>query len=153
MSLCSSSVGHGATSRANSLLTSSGNSERIKRGKEGKMIVNFDLLVAETAKAFQVEAEDILGPRRTALASVARHVVMALWADHHPYQDASNRCNRGCHSTAMWARQRVLNMAEIDHSFALIVAGISKRCQYGQDELPEETPSEEEKVQFFSVSA
>jgi hypothetical protein len=53
----------------------------------------------------------------------------------------------------MWARQRVLNMAEVDKSFALIVAGISKRCQYGRDELPEETPTEEEKVQFFSVSA
>ena len=122
-------------------------------GKGRKMIVDFDLLLSETAKAFQIGAEDILGPRRTMTASMARHVVMALWADHHPYQDASNRCNRRCHSTSMWARQRVLNAAEIDPSFALLVAGISKRCQHGASELPEAETKEEERIQLFSVSA
>jgi chromosomal replication initiation ATPase DnaA len=97
------------------------------------MIVDFDLLVRETAGVFGVSAEDILGPKRTKLASMARHVVMACWADHHPYQDTANRCNRTCHSTVIWARQRVLNEAEMDVSFAVMLNAISRRCQYGAE--------------------
>lgn len=117
------------------------------------MIADFDLLVEETSLAFMVDPEDILGPRRTKLASLARHVVMALWADFHPYQDASSRCNRGCHSTAMWARQRVLNMAEIDEHFASIVKIIARRCQhnFSTEEKPE--IEEEKEVKYFSVCA
>ena len=102
------------------------------------MIVDFDLLVRETADVFGVSTEDILGPKRTKLASMARHVVMACWADHHPYQDAANRCNRTCHSTVIWARQRILNEAEMDVSFAKMLAAISNRCQYGAEQEPEE---------------
>jgi chromosomal replication initiation ATPase DnaA len=102
------------------------------------MIVDFDLLVRETADVFGVSAEDILGPKRTKHVSMARHVVMACWADHHPYQDTANRCNRTCHSTVIWARQRILNEAEMDVSFAKMLAAISNRCQYGAEQEPEE---------------
>jgi chromosomal replication initiation ATPase DnaA len=104
------------------------------------MIVDFDLLVRETAGVFGVSADDILGPKRTKLASLARHVVMACWADHHPYQDTADRCNRTCHSTVIWARQRVLNEAEMDVSFAVMLNAISRRCQYGAE--PEEKEKE-----------
>jgi len=117
------------------------------------MIVNFDVLLNETAKEFGVGTEDILGPRRTQLASLARHVVMALWADFHPYQDASNRCNRGCHSTAMWARQRVLNMAEMDDSFAAVVKRISRMCQHDEATEGEPEAETEKEVKYFSVCA
>ena len=119
----------------------------------GKVIANFNLLLEETAKEFGVETEDILGPRRTQTASLARHVVMALWADHHPYQDASTRCNRGCHSTAMWARQRVLNMAEIDEYFAAMVKNISKRCQHNPETKEEPEIEEETEVKYFTIYA
>lgn len=114
------------------------------------MISNFKLLLEETAKTFGVETEDILGPRRTQTVSIARHVVMALWADYHPYQEASERCNRGCHSTSMWARQRVLNMAALDDSFAAMVSGISNKCQYKPIEVEPGEPVEKI-VKNFSV--
>ena len=117
------------------------------------MIADFNLLVEETSLAFMVDPEDILGPKRTKLAALARHVVMALWADFHPYQDASSRCNRGCHSTAMWARQRVLNMAEIDESFAAIVRSISRRCQHNPETKEEPETEEEPEVKFFTICA
>jgi len=125
----------------------------ITKERRGKVIADFDLLVEETSIAFMVPPEDILGPRRTQLASLARHVVMALWADFHPYQDASNRCNRGCHSTAMWARQRVLNMAEIDDSFASILRSISRRCQHDYFAMEEPETEETKDVKYFSVCA
>ena len=114
------------------------------------MIADFNLLLEETAKAFGVETEDILGPRRTQTVSLARHVVMALWADYHPYQEASQKCNRGCHSTSMWARQRVLNMAAMDDSFAAMVSAIAQKCQYAPTETETEEPVEKI-VKHFSV--
>ena len=93
------------------------------------MIADFDKLLTETARAFDVTAEDILGPTRHKTMALARQVVMALWSDHHTYQDATNRVNRTCHNTAMYARERVLNRAEFDQNFARIVAGIAARCQ------------------------
>ena len=94
------------------------------------MINNFEKLLHETAKAFDVTPEDILGPTRHKTMALARQVVMALWSDHHAYQDATNRCNRTCHNTAMYARERVLNRAGFDPAFASIVAGIAARCQH-----------------------
>jgi len=94
------------------------------------MIANFDQLLAETAQAFDVKVEDILGPTRHKEMALARQVVMALWSDHHSFQDATNRVNRVCHNTAMYARERVLNRAELDQNFARIVAGIAARCQH-----------------------
>ena len=116
-----------------------------------RVIADFDLLLAETSKVFRVSTADILGPKRTRAASLARHVVMAIWTDYHSFQDASNRCNRGCHSTSMWARQRVLNEAEMDASLAAMIAGISRRCQHGAEpeEAPEETP--EKKVKYLEI--
>jgi hypothetical protein len=105
--------------------------------EEDEMIVDFDLLVRETADVFGVTPEDILGPKRTKHVSMARHVVMACWADHHPYQDTADRCNRTCHSTVIWARQRILNEAEMDVSFAKMLAAISNRCQFGAEQEPE----------------
>ena len=93
------------------------------------MITNFEKLLHETARAFDVTAEDILGPTRHKTMALARQVIMALWSDHHTYQDATNRVNRTCHNTAMYARERVLNRAELDQDFAWIVAGIAARCQ------------------------
>jgi predicted CoA-binding protein len=33
----------------------------------------------------------------------------------------------------IWARQRILNEAEMDLSFAKMLAAISNRCQYGAE--------------------
>ena len=116
------------------------------------MIADFNLLLEETAKALQVDAADILGPKRTKHASLARHVVMAIWADYHPFQDAANRCNRGCHSTAMWARERVLNAAGLDKSFAFMVSEISRRCQYAPETIQPEC-EQEEKAKYLEIKA
>jgi chromosomal replication initiation ATPase DnaA len=94
------------------------------------MITDFDLLLAETEAAFHVGREEILGPTRKKTPALARHVVMALWADDHAFQDAANRCNRGCHSTAMWARERVLNLSVLDESFGEIVSEIRWKSQH-----------------------
>jgi hypothetical protein len=37
----------------------------------------------------------------------------------------------------IWARQRILNEAEMDLSFAKMLAAISNRCQYGAEQEPE----------------
>ena len=97
------------------------------------MIANFDKLLTETARAFDVTEDGILGPTRHKTMALARQVVMALWSDHHAFQDATNRCNRTCHNTAMYARERVLNRAELDPNFARIVAGIAARCQHTEN--------------------
>ena len=98
------------------------------------MITDFNLLLKETADAFGVTAEAILAPGRKAHIALARQVVMALWSDHHPFQDCVDRVNRGCHNTAMHARDRILNKAEFDKGFAAVVAGIAARCQYQPQE-------------------
>ena len=97
------------------------------------MIANFNKLLQETARAFNLTEEGILGPTRHKTMALARQVVMALWSDHHAFQDATNRCNRTCHNTAMYARERVLNRAELDPNFARIVAGIAARCQHTEN--------------------
>ena len=108
------------------------------------MIADFDLLVDETALAFHVERDDILGPGRTKTQSLARHVVMAGWADYHSYQDAADKCNRLSHATAMWARERVLNMAGLDQSFAMMIAEIYRKCQYASGDMKEQEAVEPE---------
>ena len=94
------------------------------------MITDFDKLLTETARVFDVTPEAILAKGRKKTIALARQVVMALWSDHHAYQDATNRVNRTCHNTAMYARERVLNRAEFDPAFGRIVAEISARCQH-----------------------
>jgi len=96
----------------------------------GRMITDFDLLLAETARTFDVSTEEILGPSRHQTISLARHVVMALWSDHHSFPESAARCRRVCHNSAMYAREKVLNRAELDANFARLVAGISNRCQH-----------------------
>jgi len=100
------------------------------------MIANFDKLLHETALAFDVTTEGILGPTRHKTMALARQVVMALWSDHHSFQDATNRVNRTCHNTAMYARERIINRAELDPNFARIVAGIAARCQHATPSIP-----------------
>jgi len=118
------------------------------------MIADFDLLVEETALAFKVDREDILGPGRTKTPSLARHVVMAAWADYHSYQDAADRCNRLSHATAMWARERVLNMAGLDQSFAMMIAEIYRKCQYGSGEMKEpEAVEPENESKYLKIYA
>lgn len=97
------------------------------------MITDFDKLVDETARAFNVPPDEILGASRKHDPAMARHVVMALWSDYHPFQDAANRCNRNCHNSAMYARERVLNRAGYDADFARVVAGISARCKQAEE--------------------
>lgn len=108
------------------------------------MILDFDMLVVETANAFGVSVSDILGVSRKKNPSFARHVVMALWADDHPYQDAADRCNRNCHSTVIFAREKIFHASQLDESFSRLVRAISQRCQYGAEE-PGELPEDEEK--------
>lgn len=111
------------------------------------MINNFEKLLHETAKAFDVTEADILGPTRHKTMALARQVVMALWSDHHAYQDATNRCNRTCHNTAMYARERVLNRAGFDPAFASIVSGIAARCQHTAENPSDSTGLEPEPME------
>ena len=94
------------------------------------MITDFQKLLAETARVFDVTPEVILAKGRKKEIALARQVVMALWSDHHSFQDATNRVNRTCHNTAMYARERIINRAELDPNFARLVAGIAARCQH-----------------------
>ena len=94
------------------------------------MITDFQKLLAETARVFDVTPEVILAKGRKKEIALARQVVMALWSDHHSFRDATNRVNRTCHNTAMYARERILNRAELEPNFARIVAGIAARCQH-----------------------
>lgn len=94
------------------------------------MITDFQKLLAETARIFDVTPEIILANGRKAEIALARQVVMTIWSDHHSFQDAANRVNRTSHQTAMHARERIINRAELDPSFARIVAGIAAQCQH-----------------------
>lgn len=122
------------------------------------MITNFDLLVTETALVFDIPADEILGHSRKKEVTLARHVVMTLWADDHSYKDTANRCERGCHSTVIHAREKILNKAGLDHSLAYMMSKISRRCQYGADEIneaeeEEEEPAPIENVKFLQFNA
>lgn len=97
------------------------------------MITDFQKLLTETARAFDVTPEVILAKGRKKEIALARQVVMALWSDHHSFQDATNRVNRTCHNTAMYARERIINRAELDPNFARLVAGIAARCQHAEN--------------------
>ena len=111
------------------------------------MITDFDLLVTETARVFNISADEVLSSSRKKEPTRARHVVMALWADDHSFQDTANRCGRKCHSTVIHAREKLLNRAGIDESLASIVETISKRCQY--DANPSAIEELEEKSKFI----
>ena len=115
------------------------------------MITDFYKLVDQTALMFDVHPDEILGPSRKKEPSRARHVVMALWADHHSYQDAANRCGRKCHSTVIHAREKILNKAGIDQSLANMLEMIVARCQYGASEETTSEPRNEEK--FLEIRA
>lgn len=94
------------------------------------MITDFKKLLYETALVFDVTPDAIIAKGRKAEIALARQVVMAIWSDHHSFQDAANRVNRTSHQTAMHARERIINRAELDPNFARIVAGIAARCQH-----------------------
>jgi hypothetical protein len=115
------------------------------------VITDFYKLVDQTALMFDVHPDEILGPSRKKEPSRARHVVMALWADHHSYQDAANRCGRKCHSTVIHAREKILNKAGIDQSLANMLEMIVARCQYGASEETTSEPRNEEK--FLEIRA
>lgn len=122
------------------------------------MIMDFDLLVLETSLAFDIPTDEILSSSRKKEATLARHVVMTLWADDHSFQDTANRCKRGCHSTVIHAREKILNKAGLDHSLAYMMSKISSRCQYGADEINgieegEDEPAPIENVKFLQFNA
>lgn len=108
------------------------------------MILDFDLLVEETANVFGLSASDVLGDSRKKTPSLARHVVAALWTDDHTYEDAARKIGRLHHGSVIYAREKIFHMAQLDESFSRLVIEISRRCQYGADE-PGELPEDKEK--------
>lgn len=115
------------------------------------MITDFDLLVSETARILNVPSSEILSRSRKKEPTRARHVIMALWSDHHSFQDTADKCGRSCHSTVIHAREKLLNRAGMDQSLARIVETISARCQPGADRSAIPQPEKESKfIQFYS---
>jgi hypothetical protein len=72
-----------------------------------QLIDNADALIRAAAYVMQIEPEDITSKRRTFAVSLARKIVMTLWAESHSLQDASRIIGKTNHTNAHYARRTI----------------------------------------------
>lgn len=71
------------------------------------LIDNAPALIRAAADVMGVTPEDVTGKRKTYAASLARQIVMTLWAESHSLQASCEIVNRHHHTAALYARQKI----------------------------------------------
>lgn len=72
-----------------------------------QLIDNAQALIHAAADVMQIDPEDITSKRRTFAVSLARKIVMTLWAESHSLQDASRIVGKANHTNAHYARRTI----------------------------------------------
>jgi chromosomal replication initiation ATPase DnaA len=84
-----------------------------------QLIDNSQALIHAAADVMQIDPEDITSKRRTFAVSLARKIVMTLWAESHSLQDASRIVGKihekllHCHKTRERVRKILQKYSEI----------------------------------------
>ena len=71
------------------------------------LIDNAPALIRAAAEVMGVSPESVTGKRKTFAESLARQIVMTLWAESHSLQDSCRIVNRHHHTAAFYARQKI----------------------------------------------
>jgi len=71
------------------------------------LIDNAPALIRAAAEVMGVSPESVTGKRKTFAESLARQIVMTLWAEGHSLQASSEIVNRHHHTAAFYARQKI----------------------------------------------
>lgn len=72
-----------------------------------QLIDNAPALIHAAADVMKIDPEDITSKRRTFAVSLARKIVMTLWAESHSLQDASRIVGKANHTNAHYARRTI----------------------------------------------
>lgn len=74
----------------------------------GSMLIdNAPALIRAAADVMGVTPEAVIGKRKTFAASLARQIVMTLWAESHSLQASCEIVNRHHHTAAIYARRKI----------------------------------------------
>ena len=73
------------------------------------LIDNAPALLSAAAEVMGISAEDITGKRKTFAEALARQIVMTLWAESHSLQSACEIAGRIHHTSAVYARAKILS--------------------------------------------
>jgi len=71
------------------------------------LIDNAPALVRAAAEVMGVTPESVIGTRKTFAESLARQIVMTLWAESHSLQASAEIVNRHHHTAAFYARRKI----------------------------------------------
>jgi len=72
-----------------------------------QLIDNAPALIRAAAEVMGVDPEDITSKRRTFAISLARKIVMTLWAEAHSLQDAARIVGKSNHTSSHYARRTI----------------------------------------------
>lgn len=71
------------------------------------LIDNAPALIRAAAEVMGIDPEDITSKRRTFAISLARKIVMTLWAEAHSLQDAARIVGKSNHTSSHYARRTI----------------------------------------------
>jgi chromosomal replication initiation ATPase DnaA len=71
------------------------------------LIDNARALIRAAAEVMAVTPESVTGTRKTFAESLARQIVMTLWAEAHSLQASAEIVNRCHHTAAFYARRKI----------------------------------------------
>lgn len=80
------------------------------------LIDNAPALLSAAAEVMDTTPEAIAGKRKTFAVALARQIVMTLWAENHSLQSACEIVGRVHHTSAVYARQKILSQLQWDES-------------------------------------
>lgn len=80
------------------------------------LIDNATALIQAAAEVLNITPEAIAGKRKTYAVALARQIVMTLWAESHTLQSACEIVGRTHHTSAVYARQKILSQLQWDEN-------------------------------------
>jgi chromosomal replication initiation ATPase DnaA len=76
------------------------------------LIDNAPALISAAAEVMNITTDDITGKRKTFAEALARQIVMTLWAESHSLQSACEIVGRIHHTSAVYARGKILSQLQ-----------------------------------------
>ena len=80
------------------------------------LIDNATALIQAAAEVLNITPEAIAGKRKTYAVALARQIVMTLWAESHTLQSACEIVGRTHHTSAVYARAKILSQLQWDEN-------------------------------------
>ena len=80
------------------------------------LIDNAAALISAAAEVMNITPEAIAGKRKTFAVALARQICMTLWAESHSLQSACEIVGRTHHTSAVYARAKILSQLQWDEN-------------------------------------